>query len=310
MDLVDWDEDRFARSPRSSRELAEQLEIADPFVLPISALHGDNVVDRSERTPWYDGPPLLEHLEPVDVAADRDLDAPAPADPVGRPPTDGRAPRRYVGQLAGGHAGASATRSSSRPPARRRRSSRSTRSTTPSRSPCRRCRSPSSWPTTSTSAAATCSSRPATCRPPRASWRRSSAGWREEPLRAGAPLRAQAHDAHRARDRAGAARAHRPRDVRGRARAGAARAQRHRPRHAAHQLAPSSPTPTPSTASPARSSSSTSTPTTRSAPASWSEARERRGGQAGAPRRHLARRPRSTATPLGARSASAARPSG
>ena len=40
-------------------------------VIPTSALEGDNVVERSERTPWYEGPPLLEHLDALDVAADR-----------------------------------------------------------------------------------------------------------------------------------------------------------------------------------------------------------------------------------------------
>jgi bifunctional enzyme CysN/CysC len=101
LDLVDWDEARYETVATEVRALFEQLEIADPFVLPISALHGDNVVERSERTPWYDGPPLLEHLEQVDVAADRDLARlRLPIQWVARPTDGGR--RGYVGQLAAG----------------------------------------------------------------------------------------------------------------------------------------------------------------------------------------------------------------
>ena len=68
MDLVDWDEDRFRAIEAEFRELAKRLEIPDATVIPIAALHGDNVVERSEAAPWYDGPPLLEHLETVEVA--------------------------------------------------------------------------------------------------------------------------------------------------------------------------------------------------------------------------------------------------
>src|SRR5919197_4083034 len=62
MDLIDWDE-------APVRAVAEELPEAD--VIPISALYGDNVVERSERMPWYDGPPLLEWLEQLEVADDR-----------------------------------------------------------------------------------------------------------------------------------------------------------------------------------------------------------------------------------------------
>src|SRR5205809_2582822 len=70
MDLVDWSQERFD-------EIAAQLEglgLPDLVVIPISALQGDNVVDRSENMPWYEGPLLLEHLETVEIASDRDLD--------------------------------------------------------------------------------------------------------------------------------------------------------------------------------------------------------------------------------------------
>ena len=49
-------------------DFASKLDIPDITVIPVSALHGDNVVDRSENMPWYEGPPLLYHLEHVHVA--------------------------------------------------------------------------------------------------------------------------------------------------------------------------------------------------------------------------------------------------
>ena len=63
MDLVDWDEDRFREIEAEFRALAERLGVPDARVIPISALHGDNVVEASTHTPWYDGAPLLRHLE-------------------------------------------------------------------------------------------------------------------------------------------------------------------------------------------------------------------------------------------------------
>src|SRR5215210_7090909 len=69
MDLVDWDEGRFREIEADFAALAERLEVADARAFPISALDGDNVVERG-RAEWYDGPPLLEHLEGVDVASD------------------------------------------------------------------------------------------------------------------------------------------------------------------------------------------------------------------------------------------------
>jgi len=65
MDLVDYREDVFLRMQRDFLRLAGQLGIAHVQCVPISALEGDNVVDRSERTLWYHGPTLLEHLETV-----------------------------------------------------------------------------------------------------------------------------------------------------------------------------------------------------------------------------------------------------
>ena len=72
--------------------------------IPVSALHGDNVVERSERTPWYSGPSLLEHLESVPVAPDP-FDAPfrMPVQYVIRPRTSEHPDYRgYAGQVAAG----------------------------------------------------------------------------------------------------------------------------------------------------------------------------------------------------------------
>jgi sulfate adenylyltransferase subunit 1 (EFTu-like GTPase family) len=73
-------------------------------VIPISALQGDNVVDRSENMPWYEGPPLLEHLETVEISSDRDLDSRRfPVQWVIRPQSgEHHDYRGYAGQVAGG----------------------------------------------------------------------------------------------------------------------------------------------------------------------------------------------------------------
>ena len=103
MDLVDFSEERFDEVAGEARALGKNLGLPDLHVVPISALDGDNVVDGSSRTPWYDGPPLLEILETVDVAADRDLDEShlrLPIQWVARPHNGAR--RVYMGQLASG----------------------------------------------------------------------------------------------------------------------------------------------------------------------------------------------------------------
>jgi bifunctional enzyme CysN/CysC/sulfate adenylyltransferase subunit 1 len=100
MDLVDWSQERF---DEISAQLAE-LGLPDLVVIPISALQGDNVVDRSENMPWYGGPLLLEHLETVEIASDRDLDSRRfPVQWVIRPRSDAHHDfRGYGGQVAGG----------------------------------------------------------------------------------------------------------------------------------------------------------------------------------------------------------------
>jgi bifunctional enzyme CysN/CysC/sulfate adenylyltransferase subunit 1 len=100
MDLVEWSQERF---DEISTDVAE-LGLPDLVVIPISALQGDNVVDRSENMPWYDGPLLLEHLETVEIASDRDLDSRRfPVQWVIRPRSDEHHDfRGYGGQVAGG----------------------------------------------------------------------------------------------------------------------------------------------------------------------------------------------------------------
>jgi bifunctional enzyme CysN/CysC len=74
MDLVDWDEQVFERIEDELTDWAARLDIWDITFIPISALHGDNVVERSQEMGWYGGPPLLYHLEHVVIATDRNLD--------------------------------------------------------------------------------------------------------------------------------------------------------------------------------------------------------------------------------------------
>ncbi|MDQ3850309.1 MAG: sulfate adenylyltransferase subunit CysN [Actinomycetota bacterium] len=106
MDLVDFAEERFDEIVREFSDLAAGLGVRDIAYIPISALHGDNVVERSARMPWYAGPALLEHLETVHVADDRaGEEARFPVQWVVRDhATDYRG---YAGQVAAGvlHAG-------------------------------------------------------------------------------------------------------------------------------------------------------------------------------------------------------------
>jgi bifunctional enzyme CysN/CysC len=107
MDLCDFDEAAFERVVDDFTHFAAKLEIADVTFIPISALEGDNVVERSERMPWYAGPPLLYHLEHVHIASDRNLIDPRfPVQWVVRPGDAASDElhdyRGYAGQLAGG----------------------------------------------------------------------------------------------------------------------------------------------------------------------------------------------------------------
>lgn len=104
MDLVDFSEEVFTRIDEEFTAFASKLNIPDLTVIPISALQGDNVVTRSENTPWYEGPSLLHHLEHVHIASDRDLrDVRFPVQYVIRPKSDEfHDYRGYAGQVAGG----------------------------------------------------------------------------------------------------------------------------------------------------------------------------------------------------------------
>ncbi|HSC92839.1 MAG TPA: GTP-binding protein [Gaiellaceae bacterium] len=104
MDLVGWDEGRFREIEGTLRALADGLGVEDVRVIPVSALHGDYVVERGDSAPWYDGPTLLEYLEGVELAADRNLaDRRFPVQWVIRPmAAEHHDYRGYAGQVASG----------------------------------------------------------------------------------------------------------------------------------------------------------------------------------------------------------------
>ncbi|HTZ85097.1 MAG TPA: adenylyl-sulfate kinase [Solirubrobacteraceae bacterium] len=104
MDLVDFDEQVFEGIVEEFDAFAARLEMKDVTFIPISALLGDNVVERSQNMPWYEGPPLLYHLEHVHIASDRNLiDVRFPVQWVIRPPSSSVSDyRAYAGQVAGG----------------------------------------------------------------------------------------------------------------------------------------------------------------------------------------------------------------
>ena len=104
MDLVGYDEAVFERIVDELTDWAARLDIWDITFIPISALHGDNVVERSNNMAWYGGPPLLYHLEHVVIATDRNLvDVRFPVQWVIRPMDDQHHDYRgYAGQVAAG----------------------------------------------------------------------------------------------------------------------------------------------------------------------------------------------------------------
>ncbi len=100
MDLVDWGEQVFRKLVEDFTEFASKLEIKDIVFIPVSALHGDNIVERSRHMPWYEGSTLLHHLESVNVEVDRNLlDFRFPVQVVLRPHQDYRG---FAGQVASG----------------------------------------------------------------------------------------------------------------------------------------------------------------------------------------------------------------
>jgi bifunctional enzyme CysN/CysC len=104
MDLVDFDEKVFESIRDEFSEFATRLRVRDMTFIPVSALQGDNVVTRSERTPWYDGSPLLSHLERLHVASDRNfVDVRFPVQYVVRPQSyEVIDYRGYAGTVASG----------------------------------------------------------------------------------------------------------------------------------------------------------------------------------------------------------------
>src|SRR6202051_1089426 len=104
MDLIDWDQERFEKIRQEFHAFAARLNVHDVTTIPMSALHGDNVVNKSDNTPWYDGPALLSHLEEVYIAGDRNLvDVRFPVQYVIRPQThEHQDHRSYAGTVASG----------------------------------------------------------------------------------------------------------------------------------------------------------------------------------------------------------------
>jgi bifunctional enzyme CysN/CysC len=127
MDLVEYSQAAFERVEHDFREFCARLETIDVTFIPISAVYGENVVERSGRMEWYQGPALLYHLEHVHIASDRNLidcrfpvqwvirtgpgSAPTPEPPMwpgaglvgdSAPAHPAREYRAYAGQIAAG----------------------------------------------------------------------------------------------------------------------------------------------------------------------------------------------------------------
>jgi bifunctional enzyme CysN/CysC len=100
MDLVDFSQERYDEIVAEYQDFAQKLDIHDIEFIPVSALLGDNVVDHSERMPWYSGSPLLHFLEHVTISADRNLvDFRFPVQYVVRPHQDFRG---FSGEVVSG----------------------------------------------------------------------------------------------------------------------------------------------------------------------------------------------------------------
>jgi bifunctional enzyme CysN/CysC len=100
MDLMGWSEEVFDNIRKDYNEFVARLDFQDIHYIPMSALKGDNVVDQSANMPWYQGPPLLNHLENVNISTDRNLvDLRFPVQHVIRPHLDFRG---FAGTVASG----------------------------------------------------------------------------------------------------------------------------------------------------------------------------------------------------------------
>jgi len=104
MDLVDYSEERFKEIREEFRSFSSKLDVPDIHYIPISALYGDNVVEKSDEMPWYEGSTLLYTLENVQVGTDYNhVDSRFPVQWVTRPQNDEYHDYRgYAGKVAGG----------------------------------------------------------------------------------------------------------------------------------------------------------------------------------------------------------------
>ena len=104
MDLVGYDKKVFDEIHRDFNAFSTRIQVKDITIIPISALNGDNVVNRSDHMPWYYGPPVLHFLEELHIANDRNLhDARLPVQYIIRPQKDEyRDFRGFAGVIAGG----------------------------------------------------------------------------------------------------------------------------------------------------------------------------------------------------------------
>ena len=104
MDLVDYDQAAYNKVVKEYSDFAAKLNVQDVRFIPMSALHGDNVVTRSENMDWYEGGTLLHNLETVHISSDHNLrDCRFPVQTVIRPHSDEYHDfRGYAGRVAGG----------------------------------------------------------------------------------------------------------------------------------------------------------------------------------------------------------------
>lgn len=104
MDLVDWDQETYERIRAEYKGFASKLAVKDVHFIPISALMGDNVVTRSEKMGWYNGPTLLYLLESIHIGSDENhIDCRFPVQYVIRPQkTEYHDYRGFAGRIAGG----------------------------------------------------------------------------------------------------------------------------------------------------------------------------------------------------------------
>lgn len=104
MDLADYGEEAYNKVVQQYRDFAAKLDVSDVRFVPISALHGDNVVNRSKNMDWYQGETLLHTLETIHIASDHNhIDCRFPVQTVIRPHSDEYHDYRgYAGRIAGG----------------------------------------------------------------------------------------------------------------------------------------------------------------------------------------------------------------